>query len=336
MSKKLSTCISAISKKNTPINDSQDKKVYNMDALISELAKKSKPNFNTKDDFFKVALTLFQQEGVNGYKVENNKSKRVSNINNYRKILTFSANVIAEKDYEVVLHELAHALCRYRGGYNYTDAHGELFVYFLFDLITKYFNIDENELNSFADKEGINYFYNTVLLNKSISEKEYNEILNKNTFLEKFSSPIEKNEFLNHLGYDLNNKTFISLFKNDNTFWIFERKMFKFEEVINIDPFKNKTDKELSNIFIISPIYNADVSGYKIKSGKFSVFNFSSLEAAKENKHYTLRSEKKRDTIKMRTNKIKEMKSRGYKVLAYSDFNQFYATQNFYIESLKK
>jgi len=330
------TCISAISKKNTPINDSQDKKVYQMDSLINNLIKDKEPKFNSKNDFFKVALALFESEGVAGYRVVNNKSKRISNIDNYRKILTFSSVVTSLKDYEVVLHELAHALCRYRGGYDYIDAHGEMFVYFLFYLIKKYFGVNENELSVLADEAGVSYFYNAVLINKSINLKEYKSITNKYDFLTEESSPVGNNEYKTHSGYNVNDKTFISVFANNNTYWSFERKMFKFEETIHIDSFTGMSLKELGNIFIVSPIYNTDVSGYHIKSGKHSVFSFSDMKISKEGKNYSISSERKSDTAKSRTKKIKEMKNKGFNVMSFTDFNQFVAVQNFYIDALKK
>lgn len=335
MSSNSRTCISEKSKKDTPVNDSQDKKVYEMDELINKLIKTKEVKFNTKKSFFDVALSLFEKEGMNGFKVEDNKCKLVSNINNHRKILTFSSTVISENNYEVVFHELAHALCRFRGGYNYTDAHGEIFVYFLFELIKKYFNIGQKELESLADMSNVKYFYNTVLTNKSIDKKEYDKLIKKYDFLEESYSSIGDNKFKNNTGFDLERRIFVSLFYNDNSYWLFERKMFKFEDTILIDEFKDMTKKELSNIFIISPIYNADVSGYKIKSGKFHSFSFVDITAALLGQNYTIKTENKSKTAKARKNKIKEMKEKGYKILSFNDFNQFFAVLEFYVNSLK-
>lgn len=330
-----SSSISEKSKKQTPINDAQDKKVYKLDSLIFMLMKKNEIKIKEEKDFFETALSLFKKEGVEGYRIENNNSQRVSNIDNYNKILTFSNPVITEKNYEVVLHEMAHALCRHRAGYNYLDSHGELFVYFLFNLVKKYTNLNDKELCLLADQVGVSYFTNVVLENKEITENEYKKILEESSFLENNSLGRKSSVFNTMSGYELNSKNFLSLFKNNNSYWVFRRKMFKFEEVLYISSFSNLSKKELSNTFIISPLFNTDISGYKIKSGKHSMFGFLDSELGQKEMLNKLMFDKKSDGSKFRMKKIQEMKSKGYSVLAFTDFNQYLAVQNFFIERLK-
>lgn len=331
------SCISVSSKKNTPTKDPQSQKVYNMDDQISKLIKKKTTKIDLKKDFFENIDKIFNENGMTGFRIENNKSRKVSNINTYRKILTFSENVIREKNYEVVLHELAHGLCRYRGGYQYSDAHGEVFVYFLFSLIKDYFDVNDIELESLAEQNQVSYFYDFIIEDKEINEKEYKIFLTQySNILKDKSIPLKEHLYENKIGYLINEKSFVSLFKNDGRFFFFKRKMFKFEEIIHITSFEKYSFKELNNFYIISPPYKTDISGYPTNNGTYFNFSFVNMESGKSGQVYKIQSDKKTHISKQRKEIINEYKRKGYNVLSYTDMEQYIAVQNFYIKALEK
>ena len=320
--------------KKIPTTDPQDKKVYQMDFLISEYLKNKKPKFDTKLDFLELSKSLFEAEGFSGYSILDNQSKKVSFVNHFSKKLTFSSIVIKERNYEVIFHELAHCLSRFRSDYTYSDFHGGLFIYFLFHLIEKYYDVDIKKLEDFADQCKVIHFNNSNIKNKEISKSEYSNFIKDCSYLEqKESRMTKKSNQIIHSGVDLKRERFLSLYRNNEKYFMFERNLFRYEEVIYISMF-NTYNKPLNNIYIISPMLSLDVNNDIVKGSRYSGYFYTKEDTAKDGLISIIKDENKNQISKSRKSLIKDLKRKGFEVILAEDYTQFSALQIFFEKRL--
>lgn len=313
---------SKLLKKARPSNDFQVKKVYNLDYHLFEYIKKNKLKIKYISDdldFLEVSEKIFNMEGIYEYIFEINQNKSISLIDYYYFKTSYTQTVVDNKNYEVLLHELAHALCFYRAGYTYKDGHGEMFVYFLFYLINKYYDISYDILHDLADKHKVCYYTDTEIINKKINKIEYTELLSKNLVYNNYQ---EKS--LNFKStFDKENEKFICLSSSNDDYYYFEREFFIFEKISKLNILNKFSESELFNVFLISPIYKSDISGRFTKLGSHNTFQYMDISDAESGnvKSYTVKG--RRQLFELRKQKIDDMKKTGYQVIMLYDVEQF-------------
>lgn len=340
-----SSSISSLKKDTIPNTDAQKNKVYSMDSGFLKLIKKAKRKIifseDIESDYFKLARAIFENEGFFNFKMYKTTSETTSSIQSYSKVLKFSNYHYNTFDIEVILHELAHAICYFRGGYHYKDAHGELFVFFLIELIYKYFDIEKNELYKVADVNKVKYFFENLIDYTEINENEFLSYLENNKQLNNNYSNCnllssKDHSFISYVGYLLTDNTFTSVSKNDNKFYLFKRKMFGFEHDLYVNQFSNLSINKLINIQIFSPIIQCNERGRISKSGSYYTFVDINYKRTINNDFQHNLFISKHAATKARKEAMKKYKSSGFVVITKKNYNQFYNYSSFFREEVLK
>lgn len=324
-----------------PTSDTQQKKVYSMDASLSTLLENKKINFEFKyDDYLQQAEELFANEGFSDYIVLNNKSVRVSNVNPYTSKLTFSKTSINKKSYETILHELAHSITYFKNGYCLVDGHSELFVYNLFKLINKYFNISYKEMEYQAKKHKVKYLKTDIVLDKEITKNEFDKYIKDEKINGLYNT--YKIETLNKLnicycGYDIKNESFIAISKtNNNTYHYFERELFLYERNLYINEFEKLRKKELVGFKLFSPIVKSTKKGRICKTGQYFTFGLMDHQKAM-NKDFSIQLFQNKYTAERELKEtLDKAQKAGFKIQKLKDFNQYLSKASFFIESVNQ
>ncbi len=331
----------SIDKKNVfPKNDTQQNKVYQLDHEIGAIVFKK---FNKKDissnNFLDIAVDYFGKEGFTEIRCFNNKSKRTSQVNIWTQRLSFSIPVIQRTDMEVVIHELAHAVCRFHYGYSYKDSHNELFVNILFSLLSKYFNISIQEMEKLADEHDVKYFYNINLKSEKKSKKEFEKI--KKTILKDSNYLLiqedeSKNKSFKTTSFALNTGKMISLFESNNGIYIYsERNLMQFEKDLHINHFVHSDKKELLNIRLVSPLFKMNIDGRVSSSGKYHSFGTMDIDKANKSDRRHQYFQLKEMANKERRDYIDKHKKGGYQIVTVKSIEQFFALSEHLIKALE-
>lgn len=331
----------SIDKKNVfPKNDTQQKKVYELDSamgkIVEEIFNKEE---NKKDAFLNIAIDYFKKEGFSNIRCFNNKSKRTSQVNIWTQDLSFSSPVIERNDMEVVIHELAHAVCRFHFSYHYEDAHNELFVNILFNLLNKYFNISIQDLEKLADEHNVKYFYNINLKSEKKSKIEYEKLkknIEKDQSYQFIREQVSKKKNFKTFSFVGNNGKMISFFENNEGFYLYtERNLLSFEKDLHINEFLDSNKKELLNLRLVSPLFKMNIDGRINSAGKYHSFGTMDFNKAinsdRSNSYYQL----KELADQARRLYIEKYKKGGYKVVIVKSMEQYFALSEHFINALE-
>ncbi len=317
-----------------PLNDKQDKKVYAFDRRISFIIQSlNAAAFNhikQGDTFIDTALNIFDSEHLTGFSAINNGSQTTSDVFAYYKQLRFSDKVIADKNYEVVLHELAHAIVYFRYGYHYQDAHGEIFLHALMSLINKHFNIKLSFMEELAENSSALFFSDGIQIDKEITKEEYS-LLSKDSYLIREENNHGNSYFEQYNGFNLNKLRYVCLFKNGDHCWHFERDFFGFEKNLYVDSFAGKEKHELVNFVFLSPIFKVNDWGIPTDNGKHFVY----LKTTYDNSSMTsstdtiLHYDSKTASMERKT-EVNQYKKSGYNVTVFTHKREYNNVSEFY------
>lgn len=334
MFKRMSVSISK--KKDLPTTDSQVKKVYEMDAFIEKILSK-KTDKNDNSEYLLTARKYFSDEGFVDFEILKNGRKRISQVNVEKQILSFCDTTVSLKCHETIIHELAHAVTRFKYGYfNNHDSHGEAFISAFFILLKKLFNFSIKELEGIADQFGVKYFSNFILEEKIVSNSVFNKELdfykNNDNFIIQKEVISKHKSFSNILVVDKEKEIAISFFSNNNNFYsITKRGLIEWEKDMLMNKFEKIYYKKLNNFFLISPIFKVHRCGTISKHGKYYTFIHQDVNKIKNDLNKgTIFFQNKTKAVESRKNLIKNKKTIGYNIQSYKSLEQFYSVfENF-------
>lgn len=331
----------SVDKKNTyPKSDGQKEKVYELDNKLGYLVKNVRKSKGKPIDFISLALEVFEKEGFNNMDCFDNKAKRTSQVNIFKQKLSFSSGVIADNDFEVLIHELTHAVCIYHYGYRYSDSHSEIFVSFLFSLLHQYCGLSQIEMESLADEANVKYFYNLDAKKEILSKKEYEikksniEKCDKHVFIEENTS---LHKSFKSFSFARNDNKMIVFFENNNGFYLYtERNLLQFEKDLHLNPFLNKNKKELVNLKIISPLFKMNVNGKISSHGRYHSFGFTDFSKALDSNKNDNAYQFKEVAQQERRDSINRYKRGGNHLIVVKSVEQYFALREHYMNALKK
>ena len=316
--------------------DKQKQKVYNMDHELSVLLKNKLMKIKlTETDYLKIAAEIFSYEGFNDYEIIDNKSKTISNINVYQSRLSFSNKKIKEKCIEVILHELAHSITYLKSGYNGVDAHSEIFVFNLFNLIKKYFHVSDSELESIAKKHKVSYVKNLVLQNKDITKEEFDSFIQNNKIKNCIKSKIiesKNKKNICYVGYNISNESCLSISKSTNCYFLFEREMYEYEKIYYINKYRKERKKKLNNYKLFSPVFKVNQFGHIMDNGKHYMFCEMNSDKAKNKDFKNFIFNQKITATRQRKIDIENSKKEGFNVNLFKDYKQYDFASLFYLD----
>lgn len=324
----------SIDKKNTyPKNDGQQKLVYSFDHKLECIIKSM--DFIKGKNYLEFAKNVFENEGFVNMNVSANNSDKVSQVNIGTQKLSFSNISIKNNCFETIIHELAHGVCIFHYGYNYEDAHNELFVNILMAMIKEHCQLKDNDILEAADSSKVKYFVDIKLNKKTLTEKEYQKELS----LYSNETPVYKKESrlksFKSQSFIKDKNTLITFFENEKGFYLCsERQLLSFEKDLFVNPFKNK--KELFNIVVLSPLFKMHRDGKVIKTGLYHSFGFCDIDKALNNNFNNALFQLKESANLERERLIQKYKSVGYKILKPKSVEQFLSIQKFFYETAQK
>lgn len=331
--------ISVRNKKSFPSGDPQQKKVYSLDSKFEKMIKNHNDIKNKKElnqsEYLTWADQVFNDEGFSDIKVKANGSNTVSQVNIDKQWVTFSNISIKKNDFETILHELAHGICKYHYGYSYKDGHNELFVNILIDTINEKLDIKKSEMYQLADEENVKYFFDLNIKKTKLNKNTYENMLKSFDKQEPiYSKKSLKKSFESHT-FLKNDSIACTFFKNNNDFYLYtERLLFDFEKDLFVNPFLN--NRKIKNYIIVSPFMKVFKDGSISKNGKYFSYSYTNFEKAKRNDSSIQLFQIKESASLDKDKLIKRHKNNGFIIIKPQSIEQYLSIRKFYQETINK